>query len=255
MITLVLLASHLSFGILEGYDRILLSVGTAIVTEAALSRFVRGTWPNVASAYITGISVGILIRSAFFWPYALGAALSIASKYVLRFRGRHLWNPSNFGICALFFLAAWAVAPLTVQWGNAVWPMIAIWVIGSVTIWRLGRFHVCLAYVLTFLALAPVRAWLSGDPVLAEVAPITGPMYQLFVFFMITDPRTTPATVRRRVAVAVLVGIVEAGLRLAEVVYAPFYALFLVGPPALALEVSSDASSAAEASRRREGKA
>lgn len=210
---------------------------TAIVVETVLSRFLRGIWPNVASAYITGISVGILIRSAFYWPYALGAALSITSKYVLRFRGRHLWNPSNFGICALFFLAAWAVAPLTVQWGNEVWPMAAIWVIGSVTIWRLGRFHVCAAYVLTFLALAPVRAWITGDPVIAEIAPITGPMYQLFVFFMITDPRTTPSSTRRRVIVAVLVGVVEAALRLAEIVYAPFYALFLVGPPALALEL------------------
>lgn len=212
-------------------------MAAAIAAEVVLSRFLRGVWPNVASAYITGISVGILIRSAFYWPYAVGAALSITSKYVLRFRGRHLWNPSNFGICALFFLGAWAVAPLTVQWGNEVWPMAAIWVIGSVTIWRLGRFHVCAAYVTTFLALAPIRAWLTGNPLVAEVAPITGPMYQLFVFFMITDPRTTPGTTRRRVIVAVLVGIVEAALRLGEVVYAPFYALFLVGPPALALEV------------------
>lgn len=237
LITLLLLASHLSFGILEDYRKILLAVGASIGIEVLLARLVRGIWPNPASAYITGISVGILIRSAALWPYALGSALSITSKYVLRYRGRHLWNPSNFGVCALFFLAAWAVAPLTVQWGSGFWAIAAIWVIGSFTIWRLGRFHICVAYAASFLALAPLRAWITGDPLLSAVAPITGTMYQLFIFFMITDPKTTVSTRRGQTVVAVLVALVEAGLRLAEVVYAPFYALFLVGPAALAWEL------------------
>jgi Na+-translocating ferredoxin:NAD+ oxidoreductase RnfD subunit len=237
LITLILLAGHLSYGVLEGYPKILLAVAVSIVVELALSRFLRGTWPNVASAYITGISIGILVRSSAWWPYALGSAISITSKYVLRYRGNHLWNPSNFGVCALFLLAPFAVAPLTIQWGNTVWPMAVIWGVGSLTIWRLGRFHVCAAYVLSFLALAVVRGGITGNPVLAEIAPITGPMYQLFIFFMITDPRTTVRSRRGRIVVAVLVAVVEAGLRLAEVVYAPFYALFLVGPTAMLLDL------------------
>ncbi|MFN2514447.1 MAG: hypothetical protein ABR568_23925, partial [Pyrinomonadaceae bacterium] len=77
----------------------------AILTEIVLGRIFFGKWLHLASAYITGISVGILIRSPAFWPYALGSVISIASKYVLRVKGRHLWNPSNFGICVLLFLA------------------------------------------------------------------------------------------------------------------------------------------------------
>ena len=74
-----------------------------------------GKWIDLASAYISGISVGILIRSPALWPYALCSVLSIMSKYVLRVKGRHLWNPSNF-ICVLLFLAD-TIAALTVQWG------------------------------------------------------------------------------------------------------------------------------------------
>ena len=164
------------------------------------------------------------------------------SKYVLRWRDRHLWNPSNFGLCALFFLAPATVAALSIQWGNQVWPMIEIWVLGGVILWRLRRLHVCATYVASFVALSFVRSALTGVPWLASLAPMTGPMYQLFIFFMITDPRTT---VRRRWAqcvVVAVIAIVEMLLRLGGVVYAPLYALFLVGPPALAFELWWDAN-------------
>ena len=61
-------------------------------------------------------------------------------------------------------------------------------------------------------------------------------MYQLFVFFMITDPKTTVHSRPAQCAVVLGVALVEALLRVAEVVYAPFYALFLVGPAAMLLE-------------------
>jgi Na+-transporting NADH:ubiquinone oxidoreductase subunit NqrB len=97
-ITCILLVGHLSYGILESYQRTLLAIAAALVTEMLLGRIFYGKWLNLASAYITGISVGILVRSPAFWPYALCSVLSIMSKYVLRIKGRHLWNPSNFGI-------------------------------------------------------------------------------------------------------------------------------------------------------------
>jgi Na+-translocating ferredoxin:NAD+ oxidoreductase RnfD subunit len=76
-----------------------------------------------------------------------------------------------------------------------------------------------------------------GHPFLAEVAPITGPMYQLFIFFMITDPKTTVQTTWGQCVVAFLVALVEMLLRLNESVYAPLYALFLVGPTANLIEI------------------
>ena len=120
LITSILLAAHLSFGILEGWERTALAIVTAFATEMVLGRVTYGKWPYAASAYITGISVGILLRSPFLWPYALCAFISIASKYVLRFRGRHLWNPSNLGVSLILFLAPETVSLLSVQWGNVV---------------------------------------------------------------------------------------------------------------------------------------
>jgi Na+-transporting NADH:ubiquinone oxidoreductase subunit NqrB len=240
LITAILLVGQLSFGILESGSRTLLAIVSSIAMEMVLGRLLLGKWPHLASAYITGISVGILIRSPQFWPYAVCSLISITSKYAIRWHGRHLWNPSNLGVSAMLFLAPATVAGLSVQWGNALWPMLVIWCLGSLIVWRLRRFHICATYVASFLAFAGLRSAVTGDPWLAAVAPITGPMYQLFVFFMITDPKTTVRTRRGQHLVAFLVALAEAIFRLNRVVHAPYYALFLVGPAANALEIWRD---------------
>jgi len=235
-ITIILITAHLSFGILEDYAPTALAIATAIAAELLMARLTYGQWPHPASAYISGISVGILVRSPLLWPFALGALISIASKYVLRLNGRHLWNPSNFGVCALLFLAPATVTLLSIQWGNNLWPMVVIWALGSVIVWRVGRLHISASYVAAFVFFSSVRSALTGTPWLASVAPITGPMYQLMIFFMVTDPKTTVRPRWGQVVVVVVVAFVEMLLRLAEVVYAPLYALFLVGPAALLIE-------------------
>src|ERR1700720_2172044 len=146
-ISLILLVGHLSFGILESYQKTLLAIVVSIGTEVILSRLFLGKWPNIASAYITGISVGILLRSPAFWPYAVCSIVSITSKYVLRVKGRHIWNPSNFGISVMLFLAPEPVASLSIQWGNYLLPRVVIWILGSVIIWRVRRFHITGTYV------------------------------------------------------------------------------------------------------------
>jgi hypothetical protein len=202
-----------------------------------LGRWVWGRFPNLASAYITGISVGILLRSPEYWPYALCSAIAITSKYAIRVRGRHIWNPSNFAICAMLLLAPEFVAALSIQWGNTVWPMVVIWVLGAFIVYRVQRFHITATYVGSFIVLALLRTLITGHPFLSEVAPITGAMYQLFIFFMITDPKTTVTPKWAQCLVAGLVAVAELILRLAHVVNAPFFALTIVGPAAMLVEI------------------
>ncbi len=259
LITCILLAGQIGFGILESYPKTLLAIAASIVTEIALSKIMTGKWPHLASAYVSGISVGILVRSPLWWPYALCAMIAITSKYVIRVNGRHLWNPSNLGIVALLVLAHDSVATLSVQWGNTLWPMLIVWTLGSVIVVRLKRFHICATYVASFIAYAGLRSIITGHPFLAEVAPITGPMYQLFIFFMITDPKTTTQTRSGQMLVAFLVASLENVFRLLPAVHenlginsagavalvqnlaihAPYYALFFMGPSANLLEIAA----------------
>jgi enediyne biosynthesis protein E5 len=237
LITLILIAGHITFGILQGYKNILLSIGCSMLTELVLARSMFGTWRNLSSAYITGISVGILVRSPYLWPFALTAVVSIMSKYVLRYRNTHIWNPSNFGVTWMFALLPVGVAGLSIQWGNNIWPMLVIWILGLIIVWRVKRLHITLTYVISFILFSFLRSLITGDSFLTEVSPITGPMYQLFVFFMITDPATTVKNKKGQILVAFLIALVEFVFRLNQMIYSPFYALFIVGPVAMVISL------------------
>jgi len=238
LITLILIVGQFTFGILEGYKNILLSIGCSMLTELILARLMFGKWKNLSSAYISGISVGILVRSTFIWPFAVTAIISIMSKYVLRFRNTHIWNPSNFGISWMLALLPFSVAGLSIQWGNNIWPMLIIWTLGLIIVWRVKRLHITLTYVVSFIAFSWLRSMITGDSFLMEISPLTGPMYQLFVFFMITDPATTVKNKRGQALVAFMIAFVEFILRLNQFIYAPFYSLFIVGPVAMIIYLS-----------------
>jgi Na+-translocating ferredoxin:NAD+ oxidoreductase RnfD subunit len=246
-ITCILVVGQVSFGFLESYKKTGIAIAVSLIAESILARIFSGKWPNLASAYISGISVGILVRSPAIWPYVVCALISIMSKYVLRVKGRHIWNPSNFGISVLLFLAPEMVAALSIQWGNYLLPMVVIWILGSVIIARLHRFNITGTYVACFIVFAFLRSYITGSPWQSEVAPLTGPMYQLFIFFMITDPKTTVRSRSWQCVVVAIVAFVEMILRLQHVVYAPFYALFLVGPAALLIEMWFDSRRAVPA--------
>jgi Na+-translocating ferredoxin:NAD+ oxidoreductase RnfD subunit len=245
LITLILVLGEWQYAILGGYERLVIALGACMATEAVLSRLLRGRLAALSSAYVSGISLSLLTKpqASILWPFALGGFLAISSKYVLRYRGNHLWNPTNFAIGAMVLLAPSQVAILSHQWGNDLATNAVIWFFGLLIAWRARVLHVTLAYLAAFLPLALLRTAIVGGPALAEIAPITGPMYQLFIFFMITDPRTTVSSRRGRILVAVLVAVAEALIRLGgdyqiaalAPLYTspPIYALFIVGPIAM----------------------
>src|SRR3954464_226004 len=249
LITLVLVAGQFRYHILGGYDRLALALGACMATEALLSWFDRGKIVNLQSAYISGISLTLLTKpqGGALWPFALGGFLAISSKYVLRYRDNHLWNPTNFAITALLLVAPDRVSVLSHQFGNDVLTNLVIWTFGLIIAARVGVLHITLTYALSFLILGVVRASALGLPVLPEIAPITGPMYQLFVFFMITDPRTVVRGRQRQIVVAVLIAIMETLIRFASdegwplptaLNVAPaLFALWTIGPVAKFLDL------------------
>lgn len=237
LITLVLLVAQLRYHVMGGYGRLALALSTCMATEALLSWLDRGKVVNLQSAYISGISLTLLIKpqGAALWPFALGAFLAISSKYVLRYRDNHLWNPTNFAIVALLLAAPNRVSVLSHQWGNDLATNLVIWSFGLVIAARVRVLHITLTYVASFLLLNGLRSALLGQPVLAELAPITGPMYQLFIFFMITDPRTVVRGRRWQIIVAVIIAAVETLIRVVSDQGWPLPIAFSAAPPLVAL--------------------
>jgi Na+-transporting NADH:ubiquinone oxidoreductase subunit NqrB len=240
-------------GFIDDYAVLIVSLSTAMLFEALLSRWLRGEWPSVLSAYIAGNSVVILLKpQGGLWPYFLASAIAITSKYVLMYRGRHLWNPTNFAISFMLLAAPSSITILGHEWGNELWTVGLIWSIGLIVVKRAKLLHITFTYLISFSLLALLRCAITGSHPLTELAPVTGPMYQMLMFFMLTDPRTTVSSRAGRIRVVVLIALMECALRLANDFHmawaAPFdtapaiFALAVVGPIALALDLRRKAS-------------
>ncbi len=256
--TAILVTGQLSFKFLTSPVGTIMGILAAIVVEIVFSLIFVKKLPILTSAYLSGVSVGILVQATTIWPYMFCAAVAILSKYLIRVDGRHIWNPSNLGIVTLLLVAPAYASTLSAQAGNNYVAIAGIWLVGCLTINRIKRFHICFTYAAFFLLFAALRAvilghFVSNESFMQEAGPITGPMYQLFVFFMITDPKTTVQSWKGQVLVAFLVAFLENIFRiygtlasppdgtLGNIVatHAPYFALTIMGPTALLLEIRS----------------
>jgi Na+-transporting NADH:ubiquinone oxidoreductase subunit NqrB len=239
LITLVLVAAQFRYHMVGGYERLAVALATCMAVEALLSWFVRGRVVNLQSAYISGISLTLLLKpqGGALWPFVLGGFIAIASKYVLQYKGNHLWNPTNFAITTLLLAAPGTISVLSHQWGNDLATNLVIWAFGLAIVARVRVLHITLSYVAAFLLFNGLRSLAMGQPLWPEIAPITGPMYQLFVFFMITDPRTIVRHRWWQIVVVIIIALVETLIRLASDQALPLPLAFNVAPAFMALAI------------------
>ncbi len=142
------------------------------------------------SALISGLSLCLLLRTNSM-ALALGAAaLAVGSKFILRFRGKHLFNPTNFAIVAAILSGGGWVSPA--QWGNAALFGFLIAALGGMVIHRALRSDVTYAFLAFYLAILFGRAAWLGQPVATPLHQMSNGAFLIFAFFMISDPKTTP---------------------------------------------------------------
>lgn len=180
---------------------IIVVFATVLATQWAMSAVFAVRF-EAKSALITGLSLTLLLRAGPLWPLAAAGFIAIASKFLIRVRGKHLFNPANIGIVAVTVLtgAAWTTPG---QWGTAVWLAALIAGIGAFVTWRASRLDVPLAFLGVYALLIFVRAAFLGDPLSIPVLRLQNGALILFAFFMISDPKTTPDGLWPRIAFAV----------------------------------------------------
>jgi Na+-translocating ferredoxin:NAD+ oxidoreductase RnfD subunit len=225
---------QVALGFQVSVPQILAAILTCAVIEVVLTfRQSRSfVWP--ASAMLTGSGVALILRvvgtppddhwSTYGWyVFAAVAGLSLLTKYVIRYRGSHVFNPSNVGLVVAFVvLGSSRVEPLDFWWAPLdIWMFAAYAVIiaGGLLITR--RLHL-LALAATFWVALTVGVGIlagSGHCMIANwaFAPVCGadywrvivtsPEVLIFLFFMITDPKTVPAGRVGRVAFGLLVAL------------------------------------------------
>ena len=172
-------------------SRALLILGTAVGAQWACERAVGLPRFEPRSALISGLSLCLLLRTGDDLVAALGAVLAVASKFLVRVRGKHVFNPTNAAIALVVLLTgrAW-ISPG--QWGDSTFFAFLIACVGGLVVWRALRSDVALAFLLSWSALLLGRALWLGDPLSIPLHQLQSGSLLLFAFFMISDPKTTP---------------------------------------------------------------
>jgi Na+-translocating ferredoxin:NAD+ oxidoreductase RnfD subunit len=176
------------------------------LTARGLSRTTgrRPTAVNVRSALISGLSLCLLLRTNHPELAVAAAILTVAGKFLVRFRGKHLFNPTNGGVVAMLLLTdqVW-VSPG--QWGSAAFFTFLMICLGGVVVNRASRSDVTYAFIVFYCALLVGRSFYLGEPPSIPIHRLESGALLLFTFFMISDPKTTPDSRAGRVLFAALV--------------------------------------------------
>ena len=194
-------------------------------------------WGSWKSAMITCIGICLLLKGNGYWPLAVAAALSIGSKFLIKAKGKHIWNPSGFGIIVALLLTGevW-ISPG--QWGSSAILLYFFGAAALMMLLRVGRIDTSITFLLTFGGLELIRSvFYQGWPMDFWLHKLTNGSLLLFAFFMITDPVTTPNASKARIIWAVGIGVASFCMTNWFYVHtAPIWALFFFGPATVLLD-------------------
>jgi Na+-transporting NADH:ubiquinone oxidoreductase subunit NqrB len=179
-------------------------LGVALLAQYVCTRLWKLQAFDARSALISGLSLCLLLRTNLALIAVVAAAVTISSKFLIRFRGKHLFNPTNFGIVAMM-LATGEVWVSPGQWGNVAFFGFLMACLGGLVVNRAARSDVTFAFITSYLALVFGRSLYLGEPMAIPIHRLQSGALLLFTFFMISDPRTTPNSRAGRVLFGLLV--------------------------------------------------
>ncbi|HWP57527.1 MAG TPA: FG-GAP-like repeat-containing protein [Candidatus Acidoferrales bacterium] len=212
-----------------------LTVVSACLLDTTLSLILRRQLVVPLSAYITGLSLALLLNYAhgsllLFLP----VYLAIGSKYVFTYNGRHVFNPSMFGVAVSLLLGGDLITTAPAyQWGGT-WAMSAFMVTMALAffVFNIGRNALILSFLGFYLIQISLRAYIMRwylPPEALLLGTLTSAPFYLFVFYMITDPQTSPSTKKGQIATALALTLVDLYFHRLTSLYTFFYAALAVG--------------------------
>lgn len=202
-----------------------------IIAQVIGVYFTTKDYSSVKSALISAFSLCLMLKVNLVLTVVIAAFLSISSKFLIRYKGKHIFNPTNFGIIATILLTgdAW-ISPG--QWGSDGLLLFLIGSCGLIVLLKVRKLDTAVAFFLTFCGLNFIRSILyQGWPLDFFTHQLTSGTLLLFTFFMITDPVSTPSSPKARIIWASMVGILAFFLSYKFFIHgAPVWALFMLSP-------------------------
>ena len=212
------------------------AIGSALLAQWACARLAGLPQADLRSPLITGLSLSLLLRADALWLYAAAAGIAIASKFVLRLDGKHIWNPAGLAIVVLLLTSngVW-ISPG--QWGTEIWFAALTGCFAMLVLSAARRADIAVFFFLSHAALLLARAWWLGDPLAIPLHQLQSGSLLIFTFFMISDPRTAPDSALGRFLFAFAVALTAHYLAFfMQMRPALYFALIFLSPATLMID-------------------
>jgi len=213
------------------WQRVAIYFVTCLTTQFIINLITKSSMHSLKSAFITALGLGLLLNTHNLQIACLAGIIAITSKSIIRFKGKHIFNPANIGILVAVVVTqkAW-ISPG--QWGSHPFFPLAIIVAGTIILTKVKRVETGFIFygVLILLELGRQYFYL-GWPLDAWWHRVSNGSILVYALFMITDPKTTPNHRTARIIWAVILAITTFIIGNSMQLYAaPIYALFLLSP-------------------------
>ncbi len=194
----------LDFGV--GWEQMVTLLATAQITQAVCTRLWALPQFDPRSALISSLSLCLLLRTNDPLLAIVAAVVTISSKFIIRVDGKHIFNPTNFGLVVLI-AATDGVWVSPGQWGNLAFFGFLMACVGGLVVNRAARSDVTYAFLAFYIGIVLLRGVWLGDPLDIALHRLQSGALLLFAFFMISDPKTTPDSRAGRIVFALAVAL------------------------------------------------
>lgn len=207
------------------------TISSCIAFQLLFTHFTTKNYNSWKSALITSLGLSLLLKvDAIHWVF-VATFIAIATKFLIKYKGKHIFNPANVGVVATILITqnAW-ISPG--QWGSNIIYLFIIGSLGFLVIKKVARIDIALSFIGTFGCLLFIRNILYlGWPIDFWLHQMTNGTLMLFTFFMITDPMTTPNNQKARIIFAIILASVAFYLATFKHFYAaPVWVLLFMSP-------------------------
>ena len=237
---ILILSSLLLYGIFSlqfsiSVYQILAVIFTSLVIQIAFIYTTKISYHSLLSALITSLSLSILLRADELWVYLLAAFIAITSKFFIHFQYKHIFNPTALALTILSLSGIAWISPA--QWGNVTWFAFLVASLGVFMFYRIKTFQTPLAFILVYAGLLTIRTIYLGDSFAILLHQLQGGAIILFIFFMISDPKTMPNHQTARWIFGALVAVIAFSIQFNFYIQsAPILALTFCAPLVLLLD-------------------
>ena len=177
------------------------------ITQFIFTRHLRLPF-NMLSTINSMMSILILLHASSWVWMALAGIIAVSSKYLIRYKDNHIFNPSNIGIIAVLLLVpeTWANPG---QWGQAMWITLFLSGLGLVLLLSITQMLASISFIALFVSLTFIHAYWLGDPIALPLHQLQSGAVLIFAFFMLSDPMTTPKNPLGRVIFGSWIGFIS----------------------------------------------